>query len=95
MLDGEHLQGARQSRIMNVTALLAPRSRVTLPVSCVEQGRWHFVDDWGRSLRHPSTRSPGCVGRRRSKRSPRRDQARSGVRVSKRNGEIVAALHAT
>lgn len=42
LLDGEELQGAKQNRILNVSVLVASHTRVTLPVSCVEQGRWHY-----------------------------------------------------
>jgi hypothetical protein len=40
-LAGEELVGARQNRILNTSAWLPAGSCVSLPVSCVEQGRWH------------------------------------------------------
>ena len=44
LLDGEHLKGARQDRILNASILLPAQKRTVLPVSCVEQGRWHYED---------------------------------------------------
>jgi hypothetical protein len=41
VLDGEEVVGGRQNRIVNASFLVAPGSRVVLPVSCVEHGRWH------------------------------------------------------
>jgi ARG and Rhodanese-Phosphatase-superfamily-associated Protein domain len=41
LYDGEELLGAKQDRILNVTVLVAGKSATRIPVSCVEQGRWH------------------------------------------------------
>jgi hypothetical protein len=40
IVDGEELVGAKQNRIVNLTILVPGRSRIPLPVSCVESGRW-------------------------------------------------------
>jgi hypothetical protein len=40
VLDGEELIGAKQNRIVNLTILVPPRTRLPLPVTCVEAGRW-------------------------------------------------------
>src|SRR5205823_1033134 len=40
ILDGDEVVGGKQNRIVNVSLLVAPRSRVKLPVSCVEERRW-------------------------------------------------------
>src|SRR5687768_2218406 len=40
LLDGEELVGAKQNRILNTTVLVDAHATVTIPVSCVEQGRW-------------------------------------------------------
>ena len=42
LIDGEHLEGAKQNRILNATVLVAANRTTTLPVACVEQGRWHY-----------------------------------------------------
>jgi hypothetical protein len=43
VMDGEEVAGGKQNRIVNASFLIAPRSEVGLPVSCVEHGRWHDV----------------------------------------------------
>lgn len=40
LVDGEHLVGVKQNRILNTTLLVPEQSALDIPVSCVEQGRW-------------------------------------------------------
>jgi hypothetical protein len=42
VVDGEELVGAKQNRIVNATFLIAGQTEITIPVSCVEQGRWSY-----------------------------------------------------
>jgi hypothetical protein len=42
IIDGEELVGAKQNRIVNTTILVGKEKEVVIPVSCVEQGRWHY-----------------------------------------------------
>jgi hypothetical protein len=40
LLDGEVLWGGKQNRVMNTSVLVAAGATITVPVSCVERGRW-------------------------------------------------------
>jgi hypothetical protein len=42
VIEGEELVGAKQNRIVNISFLVAGKAEVVIPVSCVEQGRWHY-----------------------------------------------------
>jgi hypothetical protein len=62
LYDGEELVGAKQNRILNVSVLVSARSDVRIPVSCVEQGRWHTEsEDFAAA---PHTASPEVRSRK-------------------------------
>lgn len=81
ILDGEQLVGAKQNRIVNTTVVVPAHATVEIPVTCVEQRRWHYTSDrfsdsrshsYGslRSLKHRSvTRSLRSTGRHTSDQS--------------------------
>jgi len=57
ILDGEQLVGARQNRMTNRSILLPPHATTEIPVSCMEQGRWHFVgNDFASAPQHAPSR---------------------------------------
>jgi hypothetical protein len=45
LLDGEELQGAMQNRTLNLSILVPAATTLTVPVTCVEAGRWNSVSD--------------------------------------------------
>ena len=41
--DGQQLIGAKQNRTVNLTVVVGANSTLPIPVSCVEQRRWHYT----------------------------------------------------
>jgi hypothetical protein len=59
ILDGEQLIGAKQNRITNRTIILEAKTETVIPVSCMEQGRWHHVSEEFHARPKPRHAPPG------------------------------------
>lgn len=100
ILDGEHLEGAMQDRVLNTTVLAS--NKTLLPVSCVEAGRWHYrdgahfsaSDDFSYSrLRHANVESVSANIRAGA--GHRSDQGQVWEEVAAKHAEIGIADSAT
>jgi hypothetical protein len=65
ILEGDELVGAKQNRVANSSVLIDAGSKLTLPVSCVERGRWSYRS----RVFTPATGSPHLTLRRLTTRS--------------------------
>ena len=75
--EGEILVGAKQNRVVNVTILVAANSIFTLPVSCVEQGRWEHVSPRFRAAAYAHPRLRAMKSRSVQEQRTRSGMARS------------------
>lgn len=60
LMDGQELVGAKQNRILNTDVLVPANATLKIPVSCVEQGRWHHNShsfSVGKSASHRTRRA--------------------------------------
>jgi hypothetical protein len=95
LVEGEHLEGARQDRVLNVTVLVPARADTEIPVSCVEQGRWDYRS--GRRFESSPEFSPSTLraiktasvsARRRSMGDHRSDQASVWTEVARKHAVL-------
>jgi len=58
LINDEEIVGAKQNRIVNVSMLVPQKTTMKIPVSCVEQGRWNFKENFKQSeyMANSSTR---------------------------------------
>jgi hypothetical protein len=81
LIDGQELVGAKQNRILNTDVLIPAEQELTLPVSCVEGGRWgytsaKFVSGGTSAFRSSRARKSSSVYHAlKSRRGHRADQA--------------------
>ena len=78
LLDGEELVGAKQNRILNLSVLVPAGRTTTIPVSCVEAGRWRADAAELRS----AGRAHFAAGRARKSHKVSESLARRGSRES-------------
>jgi hypothetical protein len=89
LLDGEELVGAKQNRVLNLTILAPAKLTITIPVSCVEAGRWsHTTDEFS-----TKGRAFYAAGRARKADQVTDSLRASGLRRS-RQGEVWADIAA-
>ncbi len=86
LYDGEELVGAKQNRILNVSVLVDACSKLAIPVSCVEQGRWSRQSEHFLAAPHISH---GELRRRKAEAQAARPLARGVAQ-----GEVWDAVHA-
>ena len=91
-LEGEELVGAKQNRVLNTSVLVAAHSKLKIPVSCVEQGRWGYKS---RRFTSSGSHSPSKLRRAIKASVSRSVKEKRGHRSDQ--GEVwqeVASLHA-
>ncbi len=63
-LEGEELVGAKQNRILNTSVLVPAHTKIKIPVTCVERGRWRYTSRrFGASGHHSPSRMRATLKR--------------------------------
>jgi hypothetical protein len=80
LLAGELLLGGKQDRIIGQSMVVAPRSHASVPVFCVEHGRWTGAKgfDTGRAMGHAELRKKALAG----------DQVKVWAEVARANARL-------
>jgi hypothetical protein len=90
----QELIGAKQNRVLNTDVLVPPGVKLTIPVSCVEQGRWGYKP--GRGVK-PGSLSPSSLRAQKSsdvlmslmmKKGYRSDQSSTWGAIRKASGAM-------
>jgi hypothetical protein len=83
LMAGEQVLGAKQNRVLNVSLMVGAHTALSVPVSCVEAGRWRY-----RSAKFASggTMSHGAMRKMMSKQV--RDSYRQTATRSSNQGEV-------
>jgi hypothetical protein len=76
LYEGEEVLGAQQNRIFDTSVLVAPRSELRVPVSCVEAGRWDASRNGEAFAAAPQTANPRL---RRMKNDQARERMQAGA----------------
>lgn len=56
IVDGEHFLGGKQNRAVNASLLVPARAERSMPVSCLEEGRWGQAQSYERDVVNASPR---------------------------------------
>ena len=88
ILDGEQLLGAKQTRMVNRSVVMAGESKTEIPVSCVERGRWRFTTSKFYGGRHWSPASVRRKARDVEARRVRMGVAADAATLSEAQGDI-------
>jgi hypothetical protein len=85
LYEGQEVLGAQQNRTLDVSVLVAPRSALTVPVSCVEAGRWDAERSAEEFAPSPQTANPRL---RQMKNAQARASQASGLEARAIQGEV-------